>query len=145
LLNILKLESRRKNIIYILAAIIIIVILLFVFFRTELKKKYEYFKAVASLSDSEAILVLDFDGRKQEEQRWFKGSIVEGMTLANVLQAASVAGNFKISIDSNINEIDNVANNGESRWTCYLNNRKVQDNLTDAKINSKDRMACRYQ
>lgn len=127
------------------ASVVIVIIILAFVFWPNLKRSFEYFKVVKNLSDSEAILILDFDGQQQEKQRWFKGSVVEGMTILQALQAASVAGGFDITANPRIIEINNVVSSGDGQWVCYLNSRLILENPADAKISPKDKIVCKYQ
>ncbi len=108
---------------------------------------YGYQKYKRALSDKEALLILDYGNGKQ---RWFKGEVIEGMTVLNAIETSSKAGNFTYSATAQINQIDNLANNENQQWRCYLNNKgylnnkEIQEDLNKTTIKPKDKILCRY-
>ncbi|MBI4811988.1 hypothetical protein HY798_00850 [Candidatus Falkowbacteria bacterium] len=133
----------EKRFLSLILAIIILTIagLSFYYFFGPGKKQIVYQKAVAGLSNKEAILILN-DGR---QERWFKGEISRGTTVADVLQAASLAGKFECQIDSQIVSLDGLSGNGRTSWHCYLNSKEVGDQISKEMVYSGDKIVCLYQ
>ena len=95
----------KKHFIIIVGIVVIIVIGLFLYFFDPIKKYVVYQKALLGLSGNEAVLVLD----NGQEERMFRGEVVDGMTVADVLGAASLAGNFDCRLNSGIEGFTLVA------------------------------------
>jgi hypothetical protein len=94
------------------------------------------------LSDNEALLIIDYG---QGRERWFKGEVIEGMTISDVLQTSSRAGSFNLSANGSLAALDGLTSNQEKQWKCYLNNREIQEDLDKKIISPKDKISCRYR
>jgi len=94
------------------------------------------------LSDKEALLVLNYG---QGKQRWFKGEVINGMTVLGALKAASEAGNFNFSADGHLSALEDISNNGKKQWHCYINNKEITQGLDKTIINPKDKISCEYK
>ncbi len=130
-------EKRFLISIIVIIALIIIGLSLYYFLGPG-KKYVVYQKAVAGLSGNEAILVVD----NGQQERMFKGEIAEGMTVANVLEAASLAGNFDYQGAS---WPASNASRSDAGWHCLLNGKEVSDRVADETVHPKDKIVCRYQ
>jgi hypothetical protein len=131
----------KKHFIIIVGIVVIIVIGLFLYFFDPIKKYVVYQKALLGLSGNEAVLVLD----NGQEERMFRGEVVDGMTVADVLGAASLAGNFDCRLNSGIDSLDGLASGGQMNWHCFLNGKEVGDQLASEAVRAKDKIICRYK
>lgn len=110
----------NKKYLFALAVIILLVLVsLSVYFQ---QKKQAYKKV---LVDNEALLVIADD---QGKERWFKGEVIEGMTVRDVLKTSSLAGGFDF----------------EAEWRCSVNSRAVEGDLSQKPVNPKDKISCSY-
>ncbi|TSC75337.1 MAG: hypothetical protein G01um101430_432 [Parcubacteria group bacterium Gr01-1014_30] len=127
-----------KKVILTLAAFLILVIGLWSFFYVR-QKDQAYKKA---LSENEALLVVDY-GRGKE--RWFKGEVVQGMTVRDVLETSGSTGSFGFVANGALLELDGLSNGKEGKWRCYLNNRKLTGVLSQRIISPQDKIVCKYR
>jgi len=67
------------------------------------------------------------------------------MTVFDAITTASLAGNFNFQANSHLNLLDNLSNNGKSRWICYLNEREIAEPLNKITIHPKDKILCQYK
>lgn len=109
------------------------------FYSAYLHKKATSYKKI--LSEKEALLILDYGKGKK---RWFKGEVIEGMTVLDALKVSSLAGNFDFKANSKVESIDGLSNNNHDQWQCYLNNKLVK-NLNQELISPQDKISCRYR
>jgi cbb3-type cytochrome oxidase subunit 3 len=135
-------ERHYPKFIIVLSLIIIFIGGAGYFLWNKEKMSVAYQQATAGLSEKEALLVLDYG---DDKERWFKGEIQSGMTVANVIQASSMAGNFDYKINSHVFSLDGVASNGSKNWHCYLNSEQVDGQIAKQKVNPKDKIVCKYQ
>jgi len=93
------------------------------------------------LSEKEALLIINYGNGKE---RWFKGEVVEGMSVKDALQTASLAGNFNFRANSHLAMLDGFPSNQEKKWHCYLNDREIKEDLDKTIIQPQDKILCRY-
>lgn len=125
----------------ILAVLIFAVLVIGVFLVVYNKNQEKNYKII--LNDKEALLIINY-GKKGNE-RWFKGIVENGMTVKNVLEAASIGGKFTFSANSHLSMLDGIYNNAQKRWKCYLNEREVQEGIDRTTISPQDKIMCVYK
>ena len=123
-------NSRILFLIFIV--LIILIIFAFYFLRNSIYK--------IVFSDKEALLIID-DGKKE---RWFKGEVVKGMTVADVLSVSALAGGFEFSINGKLVELGGLSDNKENQWRCFINNVEIKENLDEKEVSPKDKIVCKY-
>ena len=85
------------------------------------QQKNQFYKKV--LADNEALLII-----KNGKERWFKGEVVNGMTISDVLLTSSRAGGFDL----------------ENDWHCFINGKAIEGNLSQITVNPRDKISCEY-
>lgn len=127
-------DSKKKYLLIFLLFIIALGLIIYTEQKTNAYKK--------ALSEKEALLILDYG---KEKERWFKGEVIEGMSILNILETSSFAGNFSFTANSHLVVLDGLANNQQAKWRCYLNDREVKEDLSQKIIKPKDKISCRYR
>lgn len=102
---------------------VVIILLVLVGLIVYLQQKNQAYKKV--LSDNEALLII---ADEQGKERWFKGEVVEGMTVRDALKTSSLAGGFDFEAD----------------WHCLVNGRTVEGDLAQKTVQPKDKISCSY-
>jgi nitrogen fixation-related uncharacterized protein len=135
--------TKERKIIILLISIAVVIILAAVFLLywsgSQLQPKSKYANEV--LVGNEALLVIN----NGASERMFKGGVADGATVTDILQAASLAGKFDFSADSEIHSLDGLPANGNKKWQCYLNNQLIKDDLSKETIHPQDRVLCEYK
>lgn len=117
--------------------------LIFIFYNgIKQRNNNEVFQDIKNAENKEALLVIEYN---KDKQRRFKGEVIEEMTLRDVLLAASRAGNFNFTANNRLVVIDNIFNNSEKEWNCYLNNQKVEEGFKEVNVKPKDIIVCKYE
>jgi hypothetical protein len=124
--------------IFITALVFIAVVLfgVFLFFRYQENLIFNNL-----IKENEALLVIDYGNK----ERWFKGAVENNMTLKNIFEAASIAGGFNFNVDKELTMLDNVYNNHNNKWTCYLNGSKINSDLENTKVPPRSKIKCVYR
>ena len=108
---------------YLIVSAVVIILLVLGGLILYSQQKSQAYKKV--LADNEALLIISDD---QGKERWFKGEVIEGMTVSDALKTSSLAGGF----------------NFEANWHCLVNGREVQKSLDQEPVNPKDKISCIY-
>lgn len=117
--------------------------LIFTFYNgIKQRNNNEVFQDIKNAENKEALLIIEYNKNKQ---RRFKGEVIEEMTLRDVLLAASQAGNFNFTANNRLVVIDNIFNNSEKEWNCYLNNQKVEEDFKEVNVKPKNIIVCKYE
>jgi hypothetical protein len=94
------------------------------------------------LAQNEALLIIN---RGQGKERWFKGEVLDDMTVKNALEAASLAGGFHFKANARLVEVDGIVSNDKKKWRCYLNNEEIKEELDKKVISAGDKIFCVYK
>ncbi len=93
------------------------------------------------LVGNEALVVIN----NGASERMFKGAATDSATVIDVIQAASSAGKFDFTADSEIHSLDGLSANGNKKWQCYLNDKLIKGDLSKETIHPQDRVLCEYK
>lgn len=117
------LDFKKKIALLIVVLLFLGIVLGLGFYLQQKQQKNTAYKRL--LGEQEALLIIN-NGR--EGERWFKGKVVEGMSVKDALNASAVAGGFDLG--------------PAEQWHCYLNDKEVQDDLDKKMISPKDKIWC---
>jgi hypothetical protein len=102
-----------------------------------------------SLGADEALVFLDFGS--VNPQRFFTGTVVEGMTLLDALTVSAAAGHLDLEIAGNVGEEKIVKINGlidgrdGGSWNYYQGGAKIKNSLSARLISPGDRIKFIYE
>ena len=99
---------------------------------------------LAKKVEKKARLILDYGNG---QQRWFEGKVVKGMTVFDALNAAALAGDFKVytSLTGEIERINGLENKNGQKWCCYFKDNQKITNITERPIKPGQEIICRYK
>ena len=90
----------------------------------------------------EAFVQFDFGVKPS---RAFRGSVVDGMTLSETVQQASIAGNFDIAWQPFVT-IDGLSDGMEGkRWVFYKNNDRISEKPDTVPVKPQDEIFARFE
>ena len=108
---------------YLSISLAVLILLVLVAGLVYYQQKSQAYKKV--LADNEALLIINDE---QGKERWFKGEVIQGMTVRDALRTSSLAGGFDLEAD----------------WRCRINGRTVEGDLDQKAVNPKDKISCSY-
>lgn len=99
--------------------------------------------------NGQASLIIFFD---RDHQRMFEGDVKEGMSVLQVLEASSKAGNFALrySIENsgevNLYSIDGKVNEIGGKWLFFLNGKRLDtESINHQSVGKNDKIEARYE
>jgi len=94
--------------------------------------------------EKKARLILDYGNG---QQRWFEGKVARGMTVFDALNAAALAGDFKVYISPTweIERINGLENKNGQKWCCYFKDNQEINNIAEKPIKPGQEIICRYK
>ncbi len=102
-----------------------------------------------SLAPGQAAVMIDF-GLKGSE-RFFRGEVVKGATLFDVLRASAIAGDLEFEVEGEagveeIVKIDGLVDGKDGgRWSYYLDGEKIEKPLSLQTVSPGDRFKFVYE
>lgn len=116
-------KVKSKKYLFFILLIVLVLALLAGWLFWSWQKQQAYKKVLA---DNEALLII---ADEQGKERWFKGPVIDGMTIRDALITSARAGGF----------------DADANWKCRLDSQEIiQEDLSQKTIQPKDKISCSY-